>query len=915
MATITAKLKNNDLTIVGSGLSPGQTLQENLTFHLEGYDPLVLPYTILGSPLVLPEIDVSVRNIQGLTHKVYDIEVLSPGTYNVSVDNPNIIMKNDGTQRRITLSVPPALQFQNQTGLLTISIIGYEDRLIPIDLAKVDIIDIQPISGPLIDAPVKDPLIFEVIGTTRPIQVVSNNNDIQVSVKSKRVTLTTNRPLKGTIIISGDGIMPKQSNVSFRNLQMSPSWLPVNREVHYRGQIKVAFTGMNRSDITYSIANNNQGFDTVTVVEDPTHPESFIITAKAGVENREITFSAPGYDDLVETVTFTKDTVSITQGNQVETFADEELILNVTGTNKDFLVQSLDTDILDVQVTGNDITVTPNNPGTTQIKILGIYVNDHTIDARVKPLLDISTVPVTGTVSGKYNQTLNIEVTPVQGLSYDLISSPQGAITVQKVGNTYQLSTNQPCKGTLTFKAKNHNNKTFDVVFKDFDPITYTVTPSSIVEINQVISVQVTDPLNGTGITPNIGGTIQTVDKGNGLYEFTSSNIETEELTLSAAGYKNTKLQLTFKDIYRGPQFTVDNVDVDVLESTPYTDVEVKDLVGTLSAISKDMDLIDTGLYRKGNQVFVRLELQRPVTQEERTEVTLSVPGQNDVVLNVTVRNDVVYVPEITVDKEVIHAEVGEEVYLVGPTPEPNDNLVVNAPLNVQSRIDVDRIYLKSDVADTYKVELELTDHKNKTVEFIVSPVPVVLPPVPQKWFDLGIAPHIQIVSTEDTFVEKVFTDPRFTTDKERLAYVLENGSPVIKGFLLSLCEYQEIMSKKSAVDLLKHNRGGHQNFMLYGRIMDFLNVPSYYLFRSFMMLLLKVTKHYQDDAFNIISLLRFKDKFQGTPTQWRDYASVMRLATDYIKTNGQGVTTKDLFFDANILAKFERFLLENYQP
>lgn len=915
MATITAKLKNQDLTIVGSGLSPGQTLQENLTFHVEGYDTLVLPYTILGSPLVLPEIDVSVRNIQGLTHKVYDITVLSPGTYNVTVDNPNIIMKNDGTQRRITLSVPPAFQFQNQTGLLTISIQGYEDRLIPIDLAKVDIIDIQPISGPLIDAPVKDPLIFEVIGTTRPIQVVSNNNDIKVNVKSKRVTLTTNRPLKGTIIISGDGIMPKQSNVSFRNLQMSPSWLPVNREVHYSGQIKVAFTGMNRSDITYSIANNNQGFDTVTIVEDPAQPESFIITAKAGVENREITFSAPGYDDFVETVTFTKDTVSVTQGNQIEIFADEDTVVNVTGTNRDFLVQSLNTDILDVQVTGNDISLFPHIAGDTQVRILGIYVNDHSIDVKVKPLLDFTTVPVTGKIEGKYNQTLNVEVTPVTGLNYDLVSSPQGAITVQKVGNTYQLTASQPCKGTLTFKAKHYNNKAFDVVFKDFDPITYTVSPSSTVEINQTISVQVTDPVNGTGITPSIGGTIQTVDKGNGLYEFTSTNIETEELTLSATGYKNAKLQLTFKDIYRGPQFTVDNVDVDVLESTPYTDVEVKDLVGTLYAISKDMDLIDTGIYRKGNQVFVRLELQRPVTQEERTEVTLSVPDQNDVVLNVTVRNDVVYVPEIAVDKEVIHAEVGEEVYIVGPTPEPHDNLVVNAPLNVQTRIDVDRIYLKSDIEDTYTVELELTGHKNKTVEFVVTSAPVVLPPVPQKWFDLGIAPGIQIVSTEDTFVEKVFTDPRLVTDKERLAYVLENGSPVIKGFLLSLCEYQEIMSKKSAIDLLKHNRGAHQNYMLYGRITDFLNVPSYYVFRSFMMLLLKVTKHYQDDAFNIISLLRFKEKFQGTPSQWREYASVMRFATDYVKTNGQGVTTKDLFFDENILAKFERFLLENYQP
>ena len=916
MASINATLNNKDLTIVGSGLSAGQTLNSNIVYTIEGFDKLNLPFQVLADPLVIPEVEVNLNQVVGLAERVYSLEVLSPGVISATCDNPDIDVSIDNVNRSITLSVQALKQFQDHQGLLTVSIPNLLDKVIPITLFKTDVIDFNLISTNGWNSPYKDPIVFEVIGTTRPITVTCDNPRIKVDVKSKIITVTTTQPEQGIITVTGDGIMPKNGNISTYALQMQATWDPINKEAHYTGEIKVSFPGMTRSDISYRIKDNTTPDMIVSINEDPANPEGFIITSLSGNENKEITFSAPGYDDLVETVTFTKDTVTVTQGNTVETFLDEPLILNVTGTNKDFLVQSLDTDTLDVQLNGSDITITPNKPGDTKVKIFGIYVNEVVVDVKIKPLLPITTSSTTNKEEAKYLDTINLEVTnPTQGVTHDIVSVPLNAISVRKIRNRYEVTSTGPATGTLTFKAKNHAPEIIQIVFKDLDPVKCTITPSSTVEINQVISVQVTDPVNGVGVTPNVGGTIQTVDKGNGLYEFTSNNIETEELTLSCAGYKDRKVQLTFKDIYRGPQFTVNSNIVQFNESDGYTDVEVFNLEGDLNVSLKDEDLLDGFVHKKGDQVFVRLELLKEISQTENTEVTLSVLGQNDVVLQVTVVNDYIPLKHLTLDKPVLYGFETEEATITANTPNPGDNYVVTVDPLVTHRIDIDKIHLTSNVEGDYKVKLELNGYYPKEFFFVVKKKPVVVVPGPSKWFDLGVAPVVAIQATEDTFVDVVFKEPAITTDKEKLAYVLENGTANLKGFEITLCQYQEVMSNKSILDKNENNLGGKMNYVLYGKLKEFLDVENYYLFKSFAMLLLKTMKVYKDDSYKLVNLLRFKDAFKGSETEWTEYEAVMKWFTEYLKNNGQGLTTDKLPFDEDTVAKFENFLLENYIP
>lgn len=917
MANINASLNNKDLTIVGSGLQPTDVFKSDIVFTIDGYDKLVVPFTILGQAIPLPpDVAVDPKIVLGYTDKKHEVNVLVNGTITASCNNPDIVVDVDNVNRKVILSVDPNHIFKDHQGLLTISVPNYTDAVIPVSILKIDIIDFNMISNNGFNSPYKDPIVFEVIGTTRPITVTCDNPRINVSVKSKIVTVTTTQPEQGILTVKGDGIMPKNGNISTYALQMQPIWNPVNKEAHYTGEIKVTFPGMTRSDISYKIKDNTTPDMIVSINEDPLDQEGFIITSLSGNENKEITFSAPGYDDLVETVTFTKDNISVTQGNNVETFADEPIILNVTGTVKDFLVKSMDTDILDVQVTGNDITVTPNNPGSTQIKIFGIYVNEVIVDVRIKPLMQMTTSSATNKEEAKYVDTINLEVThPTQGVTHDIVSAPLNAISVRKVRNKYEVTSTGPAKGTLTFKAKNYAPEVIEIVFKDLDPIKYTVSPSTTVEINKVISVQVTDPVNGAGVTTNIGGTIQVVDKTNGLYEFTSSNIETEELTLSAGGYKDTKIQLTFKDIYRGPQFSVVSTNIVFNETDGIHDIEILDLETDIHVSVKDQDLLDAFVYQKGDKVFLRFDLLDQIEKDETTEVTLSGPGQQDVVITVTVMNNYVPLKHIYLDKIEAHAFETEETSVVATTPAPADNYVVTVDPAVTYRVDIDRIFLSANQEGEYKVKLELNGYYPKEFLFVVGKKPVIVPSVPNGWFDLGQAPQVTIQATEDTFVDVVFKEPAIATDREKLAYVLEHGSPNLKGFELTLCQYQEVMSESSTSDRITADLGGVMNFNLYNKIMTFVYVESYFTFKSCAMLLLKTMKVYKDDSYRLASLLRFKDTFKGTKKEWDDYETVIRFFSDFLKNNGQGLDTSNLTFDDDTKAKFDRFLLENFIP
>lgn len=642
----------------------------------------------------------------------------------------------------------------------------------------------------------------------------------------------------------------------------------------------------------------------------------------------QITFQQAGEQDETVDIEFTAlDTITVAEGDVIEKFLDDTVELNISGTNKTWRATSSVQSVATVSKRGQKVLVNVVGVGQTDIEIAGNGINTKTVSLTIKDLQDM-VITGTGTETAEINNDINVSVTtPSTPVTNQLVSNPVGAIQVVDDGaNGFTLSSSQAATGTLTFQSPNYKDKVVNVSFTlpnvVNDVLNVALNPGDTVEVGQTITATVTGTTKQ--YTAQSDNTDITVTKTVlGTLRITATKAGSANITLQGNGIVTKTFSVTFTPKasgpvppVSGPQFSVANTTIQFNESDVFKDVDILNLVGNLTAKSSDPLLVPDVIHTPTTgKTVVRLELDRDITQDLNAQVTLSVVGQQDVVLDVTVVNDVTHLPSMSMDGKVYEAELGQEVLVQGPTPNPGDTFTITADPNVVHRIDVDRIYLKSAVKGDYPVKVELKGHKPANITFKAID-PVVLPPQPPKpWFDLGPAPSATVIANEDNYVDKVYDSPALATDENKIAYILENGSADIKGPALTLCQYQEEMGKASNKDLNKSGYGAKQNFKLYGRLISMVKAPDYYTFRTTMRIVLKIFKIYKDDAFKPVALNRFELDWPADTVKLDEYKMLTAFLCEYVDKNGVGVTANGLPFDDDIKARFNRFIQENLLP
>ena len=642
----------------------------------------------------------------------------------------------------------------------------------------------------------------------------------------------------------------------------------------------------------------------------------------------QITFQQAGEQDETVDIEFTAlDTITVAEGDVIEKFLDDTVELNISGTNKTWRATSSVQSVATVSKRGQKVLVNVVGVGQTDIEIAGNGINTKTVSLTIKDLQDM-VITGTGTETAEINNDINVSVTtPSTPVTHQITSTPLGAIQVVDDGaNGFTLSSSQAATGTLTFKSPNYKDKVVNVSFtlpaQVNDVLNVALNPGDTVEVGQAITATVTGTTKQyTAQSDN--GDISVNKPLLGPLRITATQPGSANITLQGNGIVTKTFSVTFTPKVSGPvppvagpQFSVANTTVNFNESDVFKDVDILNLVGNLTAKSSDPLLVPDVIHTPTTgKTVVRLELDRDITQDLNAQVTLSVVGQQDVVLDVTVVNDVTHLPSMSMDGKVYEAELGQEVLVQGPTPNPGDTFTITADPNVVHRIDVDRIYLKSAVKGDYPVKVELKGHKPANITFKAID-PVVLPPQPPKpWFDLGPAPSATVIANEDNYVDKVYDSPALATDENKIAYILENGSADIKGPALTLCQYQEEMGKASNKNLGKSGYGAKQNFKLYGRLISMVKAPDYYTFRTTMRIILKIFKIYKDDAFKPVALNRFELDWPADTVKLDEYKMLTAFLCEYVDKNGVGVTANGLPFDDDIKARFNRFIQENLLP
>ena len=642
----------------------------------------------------------------------------------------------------------------------------------------------------------------------------------------------------------------------------------------------------------------------------------------------QITFQQAGEQDETVDIEFTAlDTITVAEGDVIEKFLDDTVELNISGTNKTWRATSSVQSVATVSKRGQKVLVNVVGVGQTDIEIAGNGINTKTVSLTIKDLQDM-VITGTGTETAEINNDINVSVTtPSTPVTNQLVSNPVGAIQVVDDGaNGFTLSSSQAATGTLTFQSPNYKDKVVNVSFTlpnvVNDVLNVALNPGDTVEVGQTITATV------TGTTKQY-----TAQSDNSDITVTKTLLGTLRITATKAGSANITLQgngivtKTFSVTFTpkasvpvppptGPQFSVANTTIQFNESDVFKDVDILNLVGVLTAKSSDPLLVPDVIHTPTTgKTVVRLELDRDITNDLNAQVTLSVTGQQDVVLDVTVVNDVTKLPTMSMDGKTYQADLGQEVLVQGPTPNPGDTFTITADPNVSHRVDVDRIFLQSAVKGDYPVKIELKGYQEANITFKAVD-PVVIPPQPPKpWFDLGPAPSATVIANEDNYVDKVYDSPALPTDENKIAYILENGSADIKGPALTLCQYQEEMGKGSSKDLNKSGYGAKQNFKLYARLISMVKSSDYYSFRTTMRLVLKIFKIYKDDAFKSTSLNRFELDWPADTVKLDEYKMLTAFLCEYVDKNGVGVTANGLPFDDDIKARFNRFIQENLLP
>lgn len=690
---------------------------------------------------------------------------------------------------------------------------------------------------------------------------------------------------------------------------------PTNGTVYSNETITIRVDGLtNNAGLTVEQAID--GLNPADIVENViTLSATKACTGTIKVKHAEI---ANGSQDV--TITFEAlDTLTVTSvPANAQISADQTIVLTVAGTTKQFTATSDVAAIVPV-VNGNDITITATAHGQATITISGRGIVETTKQVTfTEPKNMTHTVtPASGDVYT--NEEIVIELTDPDA-SANITATPSGAgLTVEKDQSNptrYKVTSQAGFNGNVVFKSVGYKDLTIPVEIKPL--VVLDTTPAIVdeIEVNETGTLSVTVNNAPHGFTVNSSDLHSSHAEANNVITFTGNSIGEDNVTITGKGIDTKTFKVKVIAKQAKPQFSVTDTDLEIRDNQlPYT-FTVKNLVGDLKATLSNPILFNAKV--EGSNVTIAKNTSELIQQVYDIKVTLSVKGQDDVVVTLHVLPNII-LPVMPCHGKTYYGFKTEENYFNTPTLDHDDKITATCPdanLTIAIR-DINRVYVKSDVPGHFVIKVTHSEFQPAMVTYICTEKPK--PPKPQPsqpndWYDLGQAPTNKINTTPDDFVKDVFESATLTTDPQRLTYILEYGNGDLRGIANTLCTFnKEVGIKNPAFSSSKE--GGIYNRRFYDQLQFIFGTSDYYKFREFMRLTLRIMKHYRENSMSTILLMRFESGWVGTREELAQFNNMVTFLNAYIDANGQNVKVAGLDVSRDGLHNMIRFCSENIQP
>lgn len=730
--------------------------------------------------------------------------------------------------------------------------------------------------------------------------------------KSKnRILLNTQNPEPSVDVkVEGRGLQPLTTQVSFQDLEVPTiTGTPVSDVT-----VNTTFT-INVADVTSDVVVTPY-LDGV-LIEDTSLEHSNPVVNPSGGVDIEITprkqgrwlLKVSGDSFADQEIRFTAapaDTVVVVPETGTVVTADKTIVIEITNTTNQVTVVSLDPD---VTVTPRDphdpdnkifeITTTSSFTITPRIAVRGIGVNEEifTPTFRQGDIIQLSlqekdpragTTQVIKVVGADPSRTLVAEV-----------DQAHSSIVTANVVDTETIeveATSEVSGAVVTVKGDFIEETTIEVSFRPTsDTITYTASSSVVgstlpndttTYVGSYITINVEGTKEQLQFQSNSGNTI--IKDGRSKYEkiITNSQVEDIEITVTGNGVNTLTIPLSFVDRQvGGPQFEIIHDSYSVPVNTKGFTFSVTNLEGTLKAKSTSFKVKPVVT---GN--VVELVLSDYFPDPVSCEIILSVDGQEDRI----VRVDVVFPEELKTmdfDKRTLEFNAGSSAKFAIPTLDEDDVVSIqpSSPLLVY-KLDVNVVTITSNDVGDYTLVVKHSEYKDAVLYVSVKDASASVtppPPLPTKeeYYDLGMAPDVSVTIDNNGFYSSVLDSKLITSDKEKLAYILENGSIGYTANLHLMLTYEEMTGPDAPF------RGGEyiakQNYTLFHTLKAMLGAVDYYEFKGNLRLILKVFKFYHDKSYSLPYLLRFDDKWPGRDSDLESFKQLCTWLVKYVEVDG----------------------------
>lgn len=760
---------------------------------------------------------------------------------------------------------------------------------------------------------------------TRVINVVSqgdftassDNSNVRLDLDQVQRTITVSVVVgeqmsnqEGNITIHIDGMDDYVLPFSFGAIEdITISAVPTGMQQYVDEPIKLSVRGTTREVSCYA------SDPAVTVQQEEKYVWNIFATspcndvtvgfAGEGVKSRTKTFNFAPQE--TPSIAFTPASGPYRVGTTVTLDISGVTLLNglqVTSSNPDLPI---------TKVSDTQYTMEINEVGVTTINIVNRGVKSTNFQLTSVGLGDLTATP--STVEGKINVENRVVISGQNGLIQAVSSDP--SVTVQVSGGELIINATTPSSANITVSADGCNDLIIPVVYGNEIPIvgdldvasgTCHVGESYIVRFrgsNPGITYTVTDPrIKVEEISPNEFR----------IYSIGSEGFEAinGEVVFSAPDREEIRIPIEFQEVV---QFTVDSLEHTVaVNNMPYR-ITVNNLVGELFVKSSHPKLkaeVD------GNIIILT---STDVLKEFTGRLTLSVQDQETVYVNVTVTPPVV-LPEMKCSGTTKRILVGETGIISIPLDDGDDNISCSSSSSdltatYNPRRDGE-ISFTSNVEGNYIITINHAEYQPAKVYVeVYQQVPVVIPtpPEPDNYYDLGVAPEVTVTQPVNEEVTAVLQDAQLTSDNERIAYILVNGTFDDKIIAHSVCSYSTAMDPSQGY--VSVEQGGQENYRLYNTIKSVLDIEDFYSFQERFKLLIRLFKYYGVDALSTLNLMRFEDGWKWGEVALKEYQSLVAFLTEYVRVDGQNVSTANLLgvLDDDTYERIKAYSSKNIRP